>query len=351
MRMLNNQLNLIPSNKIGFQSLEEVFCKESALTSDLKALEGKKVIFRTDFSKESIPLQALSSDQSSSRFPFVPREFSSNPRERTIASIDSSCVLIGETEEGAIYAGRVATVLASKGRVLKYYRAGPVIFYIDPSTMGTRLGSRAANKVLASILFDRRIAERFIRIYLERKAQIQTANSLNDSIIVVDGSLRSSLLEQGETTLKHLEEVSQENFNQLIGFSKASSLRLISNACGLLQSYQKSPAFIDLTSSIRAFLPGWSSAKITVAKFSMNCPVFRLDFSLSNAEDEAQLLSDLRYNDSFFRGYPETLRLAHHLSVFDSSTISSIRSFLSKQYGLVQVPSEDLRAMILGRLA
>jgi hypothetical protein len=36
--------------------------------------------------------------------------------------------------------------------------------------------------------------------------------------------------------------------------------------------------------------------------------------------------------------------------VFDSSTISSIRSYLSRKYRLINIPSDDLRATILGKL-
>ena len=61
------------------------------------------------------------------------------------------------------------------------------------------------------------------------------------------------------------------------------------------------------------------------------------------------MLGDLKANYLFFRGYPETLRLAYHLAVFDSSTISSIRGYLSKKYRLIHIPSDDLRATILGK--
>jgi len=78
--------------------------------------------------------------------------------------------------------------------------------------------------------------------------------------------------------------------------------------------------------------------------------VFRVDVSRCNVEEDSQVLGDLKQNDLFFRGYPETLRLAHHLSVFDSSTISSTRSYLSRRFGLIHIPSDDLRATVLGKL-
>ena len=349
-RKLNNQLNLLPSNKIGLIDLNNEFCKET-LSAPLGSLSGKRVMFSTDSSKEQLALCPLSAGDMG-KVPYVLQAFSPTPRERIVASVDSSCALIGETEEGSIYAGRVTTVFSSKGVVLSYQRAGPIIFYLDPTTVETGFGSLCqAKRGLKSILLDRSVAERSIRIFLERKAQIRAAESLSDSIVVVDGSLRGSLLEQKGATIKKLEEEAERNFNQLVGFSKASSIRLISSACSFLQTCRRSMVYIDLTEFAGVLLPYRNpGSRITVAKFSPGVSVFRLDTSSANTEDASQVYSDLKYNDSFFRGYPETLRLAHHLSILDSSIISSIRSYLSKEYGLVQVPSDDLRATILGKL-
>jgi hypothetical protein len=346
MRMMNNQLNVIPK-----ASAASSFARfDSSCGDSLSSLMGKRVIFRTDFSKDAIPLQNLSRIVVSSNSCKDLREFSRIPKERTVASIDSSCALIGETEDGTIYAGRVATVTANKGSILRYRRVGPIIFYFDPFTVASVLSRQVSRKITNALLLDSSLAERFIRNHLERKAQIEAASSLSEAIIVVDGALRPSVLEQGDFTLGSLERACEENRNQLIGFCKASSLRKISDAIPALKSNQRAQLFLDLTDSINPFFSNRSANRVSAVKFSQNSQIFRVDFSSSNFENEAQLLADLQYNDCFFRGYPETLRMAHHLSVFDSSTISSVRSYLAKKYDLVQVPSDDLRASILGKL-
>jgi NurA domain len=346
MRMMNNQLKLI-ANESPYATFDQSF---STLGNNLETLEGKRVFFRTDYSRESIPLQSLSSRQVTSHSSFCLRGFGENPKERTIASIDSSCVLVGETDEGSIYAGRVATVFARGGTIQGYWRAGPVIVYLNTSTAKSTLGGNINKKILDLILFDRAVAERFVRIHLERRAQIQAAYSLSNAVIIVDGALRQSVLEQRESTLERLQEACEENFNELIGVSKSSSLRLITNAVANLQANPNSQVFVDLTESIKKHLPNYVSNRIVLAKFSPNSSVFRVDFSFSNREGESQILSDLKHNDSFFRGYPETLRLAHHLCVLDFSTISSVRTYLARKYEMIQVPSDDLRATILGKL-
>lgn len=349
---MNNQLNVIPQNQINdsqdYLDLRNAFNREN-LQSRLALLSGKKVFFRSDFTKEAIPLQTLGDMADSAAIPFQLRELSASPRERFVVAVDSSCALIGETEDGSIYAGRVAIVYASRSKIVKYCRAGPIIFYLDPQAIQSDLGSKVSPKVTRLVLNDRALAEKFIRLRLERVAQIEAAKLCSDSIILVDGSLRSSILEPHGLSLRELERASEENFNQVLGISKASSLRFISRTATALQSIRKSSVYIDATETVRALIPSIES-KVLIAKFGSNCPVFRVDYSYKNAEAESQVLSDVKFNDVLFRGYPETLRLAHHLSVFDASTISSVRGFLSSKYGMVQIPSDDLRATVLGRL-
>jgi len=353
---MNNQLNLlppsvdsdVPSSFAQKIDLNIAFQKDK-LQSKLISLSGKRVFFRSDFSKESIPFVDSNPLSTSCMIPYQVRELKSSSRERLIVGVDSSCALIGETEDGAIYAGRVAIVYASRSAIIKYCRAGPIIFYLDPSTLQSELGAHISPKVVRLVLYDRSIAERLIRTQLERVAQAEVCKSCSDTILLVDGSLRSSILEPRSLTLRDLEHLCEENFNQLLGISKATSFKFISKTASSLQSLSQSQIFVDLTDSIRALIPGVES-RVLIAKFSSNSQVFRVDFSYRNTEDELQVLSDLKYNDLFFRGYPETLRLAHHLSVFDSATISSVRSYLSSKCGIIQVPSDDLRSTILGKL-
>ncbi|MGH2637694.1 MAG: DNA double-strand break repair nuclease NurA [Rhabdochlamydiaceae bacterium] len=344
--MMTNQLNLLSSKN----SSNQLFDLESLtgdLDSSLANLAGKKVFFRSDFSKEVIPLQNLESVSRASPYPL--QTFALQPRERQVVAIDSSCALIGETEDGSIFAGRVAIVSSLKTQVRTYYRAGPFIFYMDQKSLAQELSSRLSRRAIRAILSDNSLAERFIRMRLERTAQIHAAKTNNDSIILIDGAIKSSILETHAFCLRELERTADENFNQLIGFSKTSSLRLVSSAAGMLQSVGRAGNFFDITDSLKVFMVNLEG-RVLVARFSPNSQVFRVDMSKTNAEEDSQVLADLRFNDVFFRGYAETLRLAHHLSVFDSSTISSTRSYLSKKYGMIHVASDDLRATILGRL-
>lgn len=338
LRMMNNQLNLIP------QSEPEIDI--GALKEGLTNLKGKRVLFRSDYNKESLALQPTE-DQLVS-IPYEVRNFSNETRERNVIGIDSSCVLIGETDDGSIFAGRVATVRACSAKVVMYQRAGPFIFYLNQKMVANEISDGLARRTMNAIQSDNAIAERFIRIRLERAAQMKAARANPDSIILVDGSIRASMLESRSFSLKRLEREAEENFVQLLGITKTSSVKMISRVASALSASKRPSSYVDLTESLRVF-GVTTSAKILVARFAQSSQVFRVDAAFTNAEHESQVLADVKFNDVMYRGYPETLRLAHHLSVFDSATVASIRSYLSKKYSLVQIPSDDLRATILGK--
>ena len=344
---MNNQLNIVPSIEATSPSLFDIESLAGNHEASLSSLSGMKVFFRSDFAKEVIPLQNLESGVSET--PYQLRSFSSESKEKQVIAIDSSCALIGETEQGAIFAGRVATVSAKSSKIARYYRAGPFIFYMTMKYLSEQVRNVLPPKAVRAIASDNSLAERFIRIKLERSAQILSAKTNSKSIIVVDGALKSSTLESRNLGLRELEKTAEENENQVVGIGKSSTLRVISGAANLLQNVGQSETYFDITDAVRLFFSSVES-RILVARFSRNSTVFRVDTSHRNTDDDSRVLGDLKRNDLFFRGYPESLRLAHHLSVFDSSTIASIRSYLSRKYGLVHVPSDDLRATILGKL-
>ena len=98
MRMLNNQLNLVPPAN-SLHQLADIESLSENLDKSLTNLAGKRVFFRSDFSKEVIPLQNLES--STKPLPYQMQSFATIPRERQVIGIDSSCALIGETEDGS----------------------------------------------------------------------------------------------------------------------------------------------------------------------------------------------------------------------------------------------------------
>ena len=198
---MTNQLSVVPLREIT-ERLVDLESLSPELDTSLSKLHGMRVFFRSDYSKESVPMENLESSPRPCPYPI--RAFSAESRERSVIGIDSSCVLIGETEEGAIFAGRVAVVIARKAKIKTYYRAGPFVFYMTMKYLTEELRNFLPNRTVRAIASDNSLAERYIRIRLERSAQIQSAKANDDALILIDGSIRSSPLETKEYSLRQL---------------------------------------------------------------------------------------------------------------------------------------------------
>ena len=70
------------------------------------------------------------------------------------------------------------------------------------------------------------------------------------------------------------------------------------------------------------------------------CPKGDIDYSIGK----------LLANDSMAGGYPETLRLAHHVSTFSNIEISCLRGHLLSNYDVTELQSEDIRKTLLGSI-
>jgi hypothetical protein len=84
-----------------------------------------------------------------------------------------------------------------------------------------------------------------------------------------------------------------------------------------------------------------------LAKFSPDGLVFRLDVS-GTEEPVERVLGRILWNDAFSAGYPESLKVAHHLSVFSRADGQALKAFVTKKFRLRQLPTFTLRTIALG---
>lgn len=77
-------------------------------------------------------------------------------------------------------------------------------------------------------------------------------------------------------------------------------------------------------------------------------PVLRADvIGGSNSECLGKLIS----NDAISNGYPETLRLAHHISTFTATEITCLRSHVLNIYDVTELAADDIRRTLLGSIS
>lgn len=252
---------------------------------------------------------------------------------RPIASVDSTCILVGECSDGALYAARTAVGISFEGALRRFVRLGPVLVYASESGL-SGLGSKLSAPELAMLLSDHMVAERAIRNMIERRVVEALLTSEDELIVMLDGSLKHPF---GQFSGLLPAKVCVGN--SLVGFSKSSNLLLSEVAVSSL-TRAKGAAYHVVDEGL---------VKTVLAKFSPDGLVFRLDL-VEDAEPTTTTLGRVLWNDAFAAGYPESLKLAHHLSVFSKADDQALKAFVTKRFRLRRLPTFTLRTIALGSL-
>ncbi|MEM4392433.1 MAG: DNA double-strand break repair nuclease NurA [Candidatus Nitrosocaldus sp.] len=281
-----------------------------------------------------------------------------------VVAVDSSCILIGDTIDGSIYSAKSSIALSCNGKPLTHALIGPLLFYIQHE-YGDEIGGMGMEDV-----------KRMIRVRLERLIQHELASSLRGIILLVDGSLRHSIHEYLYTIHK-IEDICRVNNNILVGLSKSTRLRYLDGMISLL-SREGYPCYADVTALVEKVCHGkkrdskdhgsccdgddghdcsssstdarrrGSMSKVysLLARLTANGLVFRVDL----LDDPQRSLGILMANDAFHNGYPESLRIAHHTSVFTHTDLLCIKGFMKSRFNIREVDGDDIRRILLGRI-
>lgn len=330
MRKMATQLSLLPGVEESLSSLAEEFREEFARTSRFlhRSLAGRKIIFNRD-GKAYYPFGDWGEGSLGGAEPLAP------VLEPThIASSDSSCVLVGETSDGAVYAVRAAVSFAAGGEAESFFRIGPIIVYLTAKG-SCGLPAPMSPAELRISYSDHTIAERVIRNKVEAKL-VRSLLAISERMIVMsDGSLKHPSVGFSDWS-----PLTRSSPSTLVGFSKSSPMVM---SC-------------DATAAVmRAGGPAFSVVEggpivTALVKFAKDGLVFRVD--IGNAKEDARrVLGRLLTNDAFAAGYPESLRIAHHLSVFTRAEDTALKAYVSKRYDLRHLPAFNLRRMTLGGLS
>ncbi len=250
---------------------------------------------------------------------------------RPVASVDSTCVLVGECSDGALYAARTAVGISFEGSLRKFVRLGPILVYASASGL-TGLGSRLSSPELSMVLSDHTVAERVIRNTIEKRVVESLLSSEEKLLVMLDGSLKHPF-GQFSGSLPS----AKRSGNTLVGFSKSSNLIFSEGAVSSLTRAE---------GAVYQQVDG-GTVKTVLAKFSSDGLVFRLDL-VENEEPAETTLGRILWNDAFAAGDPESLKLAHHLSVFSRAEDQALKAFVTKRFRLRRLPTFTLRTIALG---
>ena len=249
---------------------------------------------------------------------------------RPVASVDSTCVLVGETSQGALYAARTAVGISFAGALRRFFRLGPILVYAN-STGLSGLVSRLPSSELDLLLSDHAVAERYIRNTIERRVIEALSSGEGKMVVMADGSLKHPLGQFGASFLRR-----GGAGRSMVGFSKSSNLILSEEAMAAL-SKTPLPSY--------HMLDGGSCSTV-LAKFTADGLVFRLD--IAGPEPPDRVLGRILWNDAFASGYPDSLKVAHHLSIFSKADDQALKAFVTKRFGVRQLHTFPLRKIALG---
>ncbi len=306
----------------------------AALTPKLDALIGKQVLFSSD-EKEFSPLEG-----------WEPKNYFVNintinaiNETATVAAIDSSCMFIGETADGSIYSAKCGLTIACMGKPVMHFKIGPMLFYINDDIISS---CNIDEKLWKFVLFDTATAKRMIRIRIERIMQNEICRLLTNALILVDGSLKRSMFEDRQNGFNNILRNCKTNGNQLVGISKTTRLKVLEQLASLLMR-NRDACYIDVSLIVKSLVSN-VIGKPLLAKLSADGLVLRVDV----LDDPTEPLGRLVTNDIITNGYPETLRLAHHVSIFTRTEMTCLKSFILSKFGAKEMMCEDVRRTLLG---
>jgi hypothetical protein len=335
----------IPTN-INFTKLGYIFDRTLGycLPGELyKVLRGKKIIFSVE-DKNLTPIEGWGKRSN----PYCAETITTiQPiKENTmIAALDSSSIQIAETEDGVLYAAKGGIAISIAEHTLMHFKIGPLLFYLSEETIKQ---SELDHRLTKLVLFDSDSAKRLIRIRVERAIQMELSSYFTKSIILVDGSLKSSLFENKNQGINKVAENCLLYKNSIVGISKSTKIKILDRVSSPLTKI-RDPAYMDVEMIVKSLIRNTIGNNLLIKFGNNNSHVLRADIVTNDGNIE-ETLGKLLGNDSIAGGYPETLRLAHHISTFTSTEISCLRSHVLNNYDVIELASEDIRRTLLGSI-
>ncbi|RLI05062.1 hypothetical protein DRO26_03285, partial [Candidatus Bathyarchaeota archaeon] len=260
-----------------------------------------------------------------------------------VVGVDVSCRRVGNTKEGVLCALR-GTVVWKNEYAYQYNRYGPFLFHLTVEVEKTSEENELdINQPRLSFNENPNSMVGKVQIFVEKNIQRYVCKNLKNSIILLDGCLSVQNIDQETLNL------ARRNGNKVLAFTKKSEIRVNGEPITSLLKDETPPCILHLDE----FLPydfcqtrlGW----VFVVKLAEGSLGFRLDVDKGLPIEEAiKTIQRLLGNELVVQGYPETLRIAHTLSIFTNLEILAIQRFLSKKYNLKIQKPRNVRRMLFG---
>ena len=274
-------------------------------------------------------------------------------QETLVAAIDTSTIKIGETPTGIVAAIRGA-ITWRQNHNYKYTRLGPFIFHITEDNKNTVFNTLMHAYFSTTYSSMHQTAPNIMQMpsrlasMLERWMQTMLAKTVNNGIILFDGSLMAGTIDTPVQRLREILSYARRSQSTVLAFSKATTLR----ANGILITEQlpnRDPPYLLETAGLRFKLPITLLGDVYVARLNKANLAFRLDIDRETpVEQRLDAIQKLLGNDLYTQSYPETLRLSHILCTFTANEVIAIKHFITRKHGIQIVNRPDMHRLLFG---
>ncbi|MCW4031631.1 MAG: hypothetical protein NWE80_04630, partial [Candidatus Bathyarchaeota archaeon] len=183
---------------------------------------------------------------------------------------------------------------------------------------------------------------------LERWLQTTLAKTVNNGLILFDGSLTSGTIDTPVQRMKDILSLARRNKNVVLAFSKMTSLRV--NGYLITDQLPKKEApYLLETMGVKFKPPTVVLGGVYVARLNKANYAFRLDIDREvPLRQRIFSVERLLGNDLCMQGYPETLRLAHILCTFTANEVLAIKHFIARKHGIQIINRLDMHKLLFG---
>lgn len=273
--------------------------------------------------------------------------------ENIVVAVDTSTMKIGETNRGIVIAIRGANVWKQHRRY-RYMRFGPFIFHF------TEENKKQVYETLERTYFSsphehcHQGAPTFFQMptriasLLERWLQTMAAKTMNNGLILFDGSLTAGTAETPTHRMKEILDTARKGDNVVLAFSKMTTLRVNGHLITDSLPEHKPPYLLE-TEGLKFKPPIVLLGEVYVARLTKGNLAFRLDIDKEvRPEPRIEAVERLLGNDLFADSYPETLRLAHILCTFTANEVLAMQHFVTRRFGLQIINRPDMHRLLFG---
>ncbi len=274
-------------------------------------------------------------------------------KENVVAAVDTSTIRIGETSQGMVIAVRGANVW-KQNRNYRYTRLGPFIFHITEENKKEVYNALEKAYFYSASEHAHQGAPSFLQMptriasLLERWIQTMLSRTINNGLVLFDGSLTSGTSETPIERMKEILRTARKRGNIIMAFSKMTNLRVNGHLITELLP-EKTPPYLLETEGLKLKPPMVLLGDVYVARLTKGNCAFRLDVDKEVPfEMRIEAVERLLWNDLFMQSYPETLRLAHILCTFTANEVLAMQRFITRKCGLQIINRPDMHRLLFG---